>query len=66
MIVIKLLSVEIINYLCTCLRETFNRTVLELKEKTTSVDRQFFGIVDLNAHKEQISTIVDSRRKSLA
>ena len=49
MIVIKLLYVEIINYLCTCLRETFNRTVLELKEKTTSVDRQFFGIVDLNA-----------------
>lgn len=31
MIVIKLLYVEIINYLCTCLRETFNRTVLELK-----------------------------------
>lgn len=33
MIVIKLLFVEIIHYLCKRLRETFNRTVLELKKK---------------------------------
>ena len=34
---------------------------MELKENTSSVDSQFFGIVNTNAHKEQISTIVDSR-----
>ena len=33
---------------------------MELKENTSSVDSQFFGIVNTNAHKEQISTIVDS------
>lgn len=31
MIVTKILFVEIIHYLCKRLRETFNRTVLELK-----------------------------------
>ena len=36
-VVIKLLSTEIIRYLCKRLRETFN---------PTSVDSQFLGIVD--------------------
>nr|DAI84003.1 MAG TPA: hypothetical protein [Caudoviricetes sp.] len=52
-VVIELLFKRKIHYLCTCLRRTFNRTIMELKEKTTSVDRQFFGIVDSNAHKSK-------------